>query len=137
MTLYSDSNPIQATPRTVPTLTATVNPLRLASRFPITRESVKAIEAEMPYVWIVQTRYLGATNTKGTRVAADLADRKGPARWVASWDHSIDYGENHLAVALACIRDIAASDRFGIEVVGRYSTDRGLAFVFRSVREVA
>ena len=119
------------------TTTATASPLRLAVHFPITRESIKAIEAEMPYVWIVQTHYLSATDTKGTRIAADLADRKGPARWIASWDHSIDYGENHLAVALACIRTIAGSDRFGIEVVGRYSTDRGLAFVFRSVREVA
>ena len=112
-------------------------PLHLHGRFPITRALVGELDAVMPYCWIVQTRYHGPTNTRGTKISADLADRKGPQRWSAAWDHSVDYGENHLAVALACIRDVAASDRFGVEVLGRYSTREGLAFVFRSVREVA
>lgn len=119
------------------TTTTTPSPLRLVGRFPITHEAVKATEAEMPYVWIVQTRYHGPTDTRGTRISADLADRRGHQRWSASWDYSIDYGENHLAVALACIRDVAASDRYGVEVIGRYSTADGLAFVFRSIREAA
>ena len=45
----------------------------------------------------IQTKYLGPTNTKGSRIVASYAGGKV----ITSWDYSKDVTENHLDAALA------------------------------------
>ena len=44
----------------------------------------------------IETKYLGATNHRGSRVMASTASGK---RLVDSWDHASDQGDNHKRVA--------------------------------------
>jgi hypothetical protein len=50
------------------------------------------------------TRYLGPTNTRGSRVVAThKRDSETTWRKVLSWDHALDSAENHRAAAEALL----------------------------------
>lgn len=60
----------------------------------------------------IVTKYLGPTNSRGARVAAQVSDYGSdmelysrslgkPGRLVVWWDHSLNVEDNHRAVALA------------------------------------
>ena len=52
----------------------------------------------------IVTRYLGPTDTKGSRiVATHKRDSETTWRKVISWDHSLDSSENHQAAAQALL----------------------------------
>lgn len=44
----------------------------------------------------IETRFLGPTNTKGSRVVAVSC---GGSRLITDWDHAMDASENHIAAA--------------------------------------
>lgn len=63
---------------------------------------------------MVETRYLGPTNTKPSRVVAKHVSVG--TRVVVSWDHALDVADNHAAAARACIEKGAAEARkLGLE----------------------
>lgn len=49
----------------------------------------------------IVTKYLGPTNTRGSRISAKFADCKGSIFW--PYDSALDALENHIAAARALI----------------------------------
>lgn len=72
-----------------------------------------------PFCPMVQTHYIGPTDTKGGRAVAVHMNTK--KRAVVAWDHSKDVAENHLIAALMVL-----DDRMGEwEITSRCSVDGG------------
>jgi hypothetical protein len=84
-----------------------------------------------PYCWIVETRYCGPTNTRGSRITADLADRPGRQRWSHGYCHEWSTGPNHIEAALQFVRRHILDPGADAELVSMQSSDRGFLFVFR------
>lgn len=71
---------------------------------------------------IIETKYHGPTNTKGSKVSATASGCK--ARVTLSWDNSFNSEDNHKRAALALMEKL---DWIGKYVGGH--TQRGMVFV--------
>ena len=67
----------------------------------------------------VTTKFLGPTNTKGSRVKATYK-RDSELTWTATthWNHSIDAEQNHQACAQQLINDLNEDRRLYFESIG-------------------
>ena len=82
------------------------------------------------YGWAVQTRYLGATNTQGSRIKAGFADRGSKGSKTVSYQHELDGMQNHLAAAMVFLNglDNGCSE---YKLTGVFSNEKGYLFSFR------
>jgi hypothetical protein len=82
------------------------------------------------YGWAVQTRYLGATNTQGSRIKAGFADRGSKGSRTVSYQHELDGMQNHLAAAMAFLNGLDNGCR-EYKLVAVFSNEKGYLFSFR------
>jgi len=64
---------------------------------------------------MIRTKYLGPTNTKGSRIKASVLDNGTFAlSSTVSWDYSVDTEENHVNAALALLAKVnqAFADKY-------------------------
>jgi hypothetical protein len=87
-----------------------------------------------PYSWIVQTRYHGPTDTRGSRITADLSNRPGRQRLSQSYCHALSSGANHTEAALEFMRSHILDPGADAELVCMQSSDAGYLFVFRDYK---
>ena len=67
---------------------------------------------------VIITRYLGPTNTRGSRVVAThKRDNKTTSRKIVSWDHALNAEANHQAAAEALLAVWPHETR--LRIVGR------------------
>lgn len=85
---------------------------------------------ETPYCWAVQTTYHGPTNTKGSRISADLCNRPGRKRYTTPYVYCWEAGENHTEVALEFMRRHVLEPGKDAQLLCKASTERGFLFVF-------
>lgn len=83
-----------------------------------------------PYCWIVETRYHGPTNTKGSCITADLANRPGRQRHRHPYHYVGSSGENHTEAALQFMRAHVLEPGADARLVSMASSARGFLFVF-------
>ena len=83
-----------------------------------------SLPTELPTLGIargftITTKFLGPTNTKGSRVAARYA-RDNERVWKATtyWNHAIDAEQNHQACAQQLINDLNEDRRLYFESIG-------------------
>lgn len=82
------------------------------------------------YGWAVQTRYIGASNTRGSRVKAGFADRGSRGSKTVSYDHSLTPAANHLAAAMAFLNGLDnGCTEYKLAAV--FSSQNGYVFTFR------
>lgn len=74
----------------------------------------------------IETRYLGPTNYRGSRVRVGWADREGKTLTVA-WNDALNVDENHAAAARA-FKERCTTLTDACQLVGG-STARGFVFV--------
>lgn len=84
-----------------------------------------------PYVWVVETRYVGPSDRRGSRVIASLASRKGGKRYVHAWSYGWQSGTNHTEAALEFMRRHILESGTDAELLGMFSSERGFFFIFR------
>ena len=82
------------------------------------------------YGWAVQTRYLGATNTQGSRVKAGFADRGSRGSKTIRYQHELSSMENHLAAAMAFLNGLD-NGCTEYKLVAVFSSMDGYVFSFR------
>ena len=90
------------------------------------------VAALASYGWAVETRYLGATNTKGTRVEAGFAGRAyncQPAMKTTAWDYERTPMTNHLAAGLAFLNGLGNGCQ-EYKLTSVFSTVNGYVFTF-------
>jgi hypothetical protein len=64
----------------------------------------------------IRTRFVGPTNTRGSRVIADAGDRA--SRVVLDWDHALNTDENHAAAAVAVTEKMGWNGQYYSPLVG-------------------
>ena len=90
------------------------------------------VAALASYGWAVETRYLGATNTKGTRVKAGFAGRAGncqPSMATVAWDYERTPMTNHLFAALTFLNGLGNGCQ-EYKLTSVFSTVNGYVFTF-------
>jgi hypothetical protein len=90
------------------------------------------VAALASYGWAVETRYLGATDTKGTRVKAGFAGRAGscqPTMKTIGWDYERTPMANHLAAGLAFLNGLGNGCR-EYKLTSVFNTANGYVFTF-------
>ena len=82
--------------------------------------------------WSVQTRTLGPTNTKGTRIKASFSQTRSGHTMTKtiSRDYSLDFMQDHLRAALAFLGDLD-NGCTNYKLVASMPTEEGYAFAFR------
>lgn len=90
------------------------------------------METKNPAKWIegvrqaIETRFIGPTNYRGSRVKA-----KAQAGSVTiEWDHAIGVDENHMRAAQALADRYGWSDRGGMWIGGGRADSRGNVYVW-------
>jgi len=83
-----------------------------------------------PYCWAVQTTYHGPTDTKGSRITADLSNRPGRKRHTHAYDYSLDGSPNHVEAAFEFMRRHVLESGKDAQLACMASTERGFLFVF-------
>lgn len=83
-----------------------------------------------PYCWVVETRYHGATDTRCSRVSADLAGHSGRHRHSQSYQHAWSNGVNHTETALEFMRAHILPANSHARLLSMANTQRGMLFVF-------
>lgn len=73
----------------------------------------------------IRTRYLGATNYKGSRIQAKCEARS----IIVPWDHNLDIAENHKAACQQLLNELGWKDPFYQPMVGG-SFDNDYYWVF-------
>ena len=84
------------------------------------------------YGLAVETRYLSATNTKGTRVKAGFVGRAGncqPAMATVAWDYERTPMTNHLAAGLAFLNGLGNGCQ-EYKLASVFGTANGYVFTF-------
>ncbi len=91
---------------------------------------VRELDATTGYCWTVETRYVGPTNTKGSRVLVSfVGDRKGSKAY--SWRHALTTGQNHVAAAVAWMQHLSSLNGApAYSLISKASTDKGYVFTF-------
>ena len=82
------------------------------------------------YGWAVQTRYLGCTDTKGSRIKAGFADRGSRGSKTIGYQHALDSMQNHLAAAMAFLNGLD-NGCTQYKLVAVFSSMSGYVFSFR------
>lgn len=73
----------------------------------------------------IETKYLGPTNTKGTRIKATCNAKS----IIISWDYSLDPEENHLKAAQALLNDLGWDKECNLVSGSIKSNKKGYVFV--------
>jgi hypothetical protein len=91
---------------------------------------IRELEATTGYCWTVETRYVGPTNTKGSRVLVSfVGSRKGSKAY--SWRHALTTGQNHVAAAVAWLQQLSSLNGApAYSLISKASTDKGYVFTF-------
>lgn len=82
----------------------------------------------------IQTRYLGPTDFRGSRVVADAGDRA--SRIVLDWDDRLNPEQNHAAAAVALTEKMGWVGEYYSPLVGGAFPDR-YVWVFQPKPEAA
>ncbi len=64
----------------------------------------------------IRTRFVGPTNTRGSRVIADAGDRA--SRVVLDWDHALNSEQNHATAAVAVTEKMGWTGEYYTPLVG-------------------
>ena len=64
----------------------------------------------------IRTRFVGPTNTRGSRIIADAGDRA--SRVVVDYDHSLNTDDNHAAAAVAVTHKMGWDDEYYSPLTG-------------------
>lgn len=64
-------------------------------------------------MWAIQTKYLGPTNNRGSRVKAWFGDRENGMSVTLHWDDALHRDDNYRAAAEELRRRMVAADRWG------------------------
>lgn len=64
----------------------------------------------------IRTRFVGPTNSRGSRVIADAGDRQSTV--TVSWDHALNSEQNHAAAALAVVNKMGWNTEYHTPITG-------------------
>jgi len=83
-----------------------------------------------PYSWIVETRYHGPTNTKGSRISVSfVGSRKGSKTY--SYRHALNSEENHIAAAVEWLQQLSSQNGApSYALVAKASAAKGYVLTF-------
>jgi len=85
-------------------------------------EKTKTISSQVPVRAGIQTKYLGPTQTKGSRIVA----WDGWKRTVVPFQHELDHTDNHLYAALCFVEE----HEFDSGIIAGGATADGKGYVF-------
>lgn len=83
-----------------------------------------------PYCWAVQTVYHGPTDTKGSRITADLSNRPGRKRHSHAYSYALEGSVNHVEAAFEFMRRFILEPGKDAQLACMASTERGFLFIF-------
>lgn len=88
-----------------------------------------SVSVRVSYRQAIETRYLGPTDTKSSRVVAKCCG----GRVVVSWDHALNVDQNHAAAAAVLAAKLGWTGRM---VGGGNSLGTGQVFVFVAPNDI-